>query len=295
MSEVEYLPEPPATVEAGPNVAAPSPDDTWLPGSWVWQNNRYAWRPGFWAAVQPNWDWVPAHYVWAPRGYVYVDGYWDYSLGRRGVLFAPVYFGADVYGRRGFSYSPTTVIDLAAFTAHLFLRPQYQQYYFGDYYAADYQAAGFYPAYSYNSGRFGYDPIFAHERWQHRQDTGWAQRQQLAFQDRRAHENLRPPRTWAAQGLLNASAATSRAGLPRIAAPLDELRRNQNSPLRFQPVNQAERQRLAQQAQDVQRFGQQRQKLETNAVGGPAGRATLAPARVTLPRSPIVANPGALG
>ncbi len=81
VSEVEYLPEPPATVEVGPNIAAPSADDTWLPGCWVWHQSRYAWRPGFWAAVQPDWVWVPAHYVWAPRGYVFVDGYWDYSVG----------------------------------------------------------------------------------------------------------------------------------------------------------------------------------------------------------------------
>ena len=150
--------------------------NTWLPGCWVWQHGRYAWRPGFWATVQPDWDWVPAHYVWAPRGYVFVDGYWDYSIGRRGVLFAPVYFDAGVYARPGFSYSPTTVIDLGVFANHLFLRPQYQHYYFGDYYAANYQHAGFYPSYSFNSGRFGYDPIFAHDRWQHRQDRGWEHR-----------------------------------------------------------------------------------------------------------------------
>ena len=58
VSEIEYLPEPPATVEAGPNKAAPSADQTWLPGSWVWQQNRYAWRPGFWATVQPDWVWT---------------------------------------------------------------------------------------------------------------------------------------------------------------------------------------------------------------------------------------------
>jgi len=90
VTEVQYLSEPPATAEAGPNIAAPSPDSTWLPGCWVWQNGRYAWRPGFWATVQPNWVWTPAHYVWAPRGYVFVDGYWDYSIDRRGLLFAPV-------------------------------------------------------------------------------------------------------------------------------------------------------------------------------------------------------------
>ena len=149
VSEVEYLPEPPETVEVGPNIAASSADQTWLPGCWVWQQNRYAWRPGFWAAAQPDWVWVPAHYVWAPRGYVFVDGYWDYAIGRRGVLFAPVYFNAGVYARRGFSYSPETVIDLGALVNHLFLRPRYEHYYFGDYYAPNYQNAGFYSSFSY--------------------------------------------------------------------------------------------------------------------------------------------------
>ncbi len=35
VSEVEYLPEPPATVEVGPNVTAPSADHGWLPGCWL--------------------------------------------------------------------------------------------------------------------------------------------------------------------------------------------------------------------------------------------------------------------
>ncbi|MCE5267866.1 MAG: hypothetical protein LLG00_08265 [Planctomycetaceae bacterium] len=294
-SEVEYLPEPPATVEAGPNIAASSADQTWLPGCWVWQQGRYAWRPGFWAAAQPNWLWVPPHYVWAPRGYVFVDGYWDYSLDRRGVLFAPVYFGAGVYGRRGFSYSPTTVIDLGVFTNHLFVRPRYQHYYFGDYYAPNYQAAGFYPSYSYNSGRYGYDPIYAYDRWQHRQDRGWEQRQQAEFLNRRNHEALRPPHTWAEQRAMAARAVQPGARSSLVAAPLDQFRRNPNSSVRFQPVDQVERQRLARQAQDVQRFRQQRQLLENNAVGGPAGTrgSTFAPAKVRLPGSPIVARPDA--
>ena len=292
-SEAEYLPEPPATVERGPNIAAPTPDATWLPGCWVWQNGRYAWRPGFWANVQPNWDWVPAHYVWAPRGYVYVDGYWNYSVGRRGVLFAPVYFGAGVYGRPGFSYSPATVIDLGVFANHLFLRPQYQHYYFGDYYAADYQAAGFYPSYSYNSGRYGYDPIYAHERWQHRQDRGWEQRQQADFQNRREHDNLRPPRTWAAQREMDARAAQGGGRSPVVATPFDDFRKGKNSPLRFQPVDQSEKRQFSQHAQDVQRFRDQRQKLETSPAGAPAetrGK-EFVPAKVRLPGSPIVAKP----
>ena len=292
MSDVEYLPEPPETVEAGPNIAAPSADSSWLPGCWVWRQNRYAWRPGFWATVQPNWVWIPDHYMWAPRGYVFVDGYWDRPIDRRGVLFAPVQFNASVYSRPGFSYSPTTVIDLSAFTNHLFLRPRYQHYYFGDYYAANYQSAGFFPWFSFQSSHQGYDPIYAHRRWQYRQDRGWEQRQQADFQDRRDHENLRPPHTLAAQGLLNASEATSRAGLPRVASLLDDLRRSQDSPLRFQPLDTAERQRLGRRGQEVQKLREERRKLETDAVDRPKEKRSkeFVPIRVKLPGSPIVAR-----
>jgi hypothetical protein len=78
-----------------------------------------------------------------------------------------------------------------------------------------------------------------------------------------------------------------------VAAPLDDFTKSKNSPLRFQPVNQFERQRLVQQRQAVQRLLQQRQTLETNAAGARAEvqLKALAPARVTLPTSPIVARP----
>jgi hypothetical protein len=293
LSDVEYLPEPPATVEAGPNIPAPSADDIWLPGSWVWQNNRYAWRPGFWASVQPNWDWVPAHYVWAPRGYVYVDGYWDYSIGRRGVLFAPVYFDSGVYGRRGFSYSPSVAINLSVFADYLFMRPRYQHYYFGDYYAANYGSAGFYPSYAINSGRLGYDPIFAYDSWQHRQDSGWAQGVAANFLSRRNNEALRPPRTLAAQQEMGALAVQQAAGKsPMVAVPLDDLRTSKDSPLRFQSVDQTEKQKLAQHAQEVQKYREQRQKMEIEA-GAPVVTPTkkIEPAKVKLPSSPIVAKP----
>ncbi len=291
VKEIEYLPEPPATVEAGPTQAAPSADQTWLPGSWVWQQNRYAWRPGFWSSVQPNWVWIPAHYVHARRGYVFVDGYWDYSIGRRGVLFAPVHFAAGTYTRPGFSYSPATVINLGAFVDNLFLRPQYQHYYFGDYYAANYQDAGYYPSYSVNAGRFGYDPIFAHERWQHRQDGQWEQNVAATFQNRRDHEEARPPRIWTNEVVIGGGGIAA-AVRNLVGASLDQASRSQNGVWQFQPVDQAERQRLGQQRQDVYRFRDQRQQGETNAAVVPsvvpAHRGE--PARMKLPSSPIAAR-----
>ncbi len=63
ITAIDYLPAPPATVEVGPNIAAPTADSIWLPGSWIWQQNRYGWRPGYWAIGNLNWDWVPDHYV----------------------------------------------------------------------------------------------------------------------------------------------------------------------------------------------------------------------------------------
>ena len=192
----------------GPNVGCPA--------RWVWHQRRYAWRPGYWAAVQPNWVWVPAHYVYAPRGYVFVDGYWDYSIGRRGVLFAPVYFHAGVYARRGFSYSPSIAIDLGVFASHLFLRPRYQHYYFGDYYAAQLPQRRVLPVVFLSTPAASATiRFYAHNRWQHRQDRQWERRVAADFQNRRDHENLRPPRTWEAQRALGATAAVSRDAEPR--------------------------------------------------------------------------------
>ena len=105
-TEATYLPPPPATVEAGPNIVAPSPDYGWSPGCWLWYEGRYAWRPGYWAQGRADWDWMPAHYVWTPRGYIFVGGFWDYPVERRGILFAPVYFDAGMYANfPGFIYA----------------------------------------------------------------------------------------------------------------------------------------------------------------------------------------------
>ncbi len=291
-SEVEYLPEPPASVETGPNVAAPSAEDRWLPGSWVWQQSRYAWRPGYWASVQPNWDWIPAHYVWAPRGYVFVDGYFDYAVGRRGILFAPVYFNSSVYSRQGFFYSPTTVIDSGVFSDQLFLRPNYCHYYFGDYYAAGYARSGYCPSFSYQSQRYGYDPIYAHHSWEHRREPGWERQVQTTFQDRRDHQESRPPRTLAAQNALVAGNPRNRGFV--AATSLGQLATRQDSPLRLQPVAKDERQQFAKHGQDIQKFGHDRQGLEAKATTSSTVAPTKVggePSRVKLPLSPLASKP----
>ena len=292
-SEIQYLPEPPATVEAGPNIAAPSADDIWLPGCWMWQQNRYAWRPGYWTQGHQDWDWVPDHYVWTPSGYVFVDGYYDYSVSRRGIVFAPVYFDGGLRTQSGFSYSPSTVINPSVFVSHLFLRPGYGHYYFGDYYGSDYRSAGYSPWFSFHSSRRGYDPIYANQRWQHRHDRDWEHRAKTDYRNYRDNEDARPPRTWAAQRELAGRGETSDRRSIEVAAPLQELARKKDSPFRLQPVDQQEQQRFGQRRQEYRKYLQQRQQLEATAARTPAVDPAnpSGPARRPLPRSPFVATP----
>ena len=155
--------------------------------------------------------------------------------------------------------------------------------------------AGFHPSYSYNSGRSGYDPIYAHERWQHRQDNQWEHRVAADFQNRRDHEEARPPRTWTAQRALGAGDARSREKGPAVAVPFSQFTKNPNSPQRFQPVDPLERQKLGQHGQDVKRFRDERLKAETRVATPSTEQPSkqFTPARAPLSRSPIVARSGA--
>lgn len=291
--ETTYLPPPPATVEVGPNIAAPSVDYGWSPGCWVWYQGRYAWRPGYWALGRADWDWMPAHYVWTPRGYIFVGGYWDYPIQRRGIVFAPVYFEASYYARRGYVYSPSIVISLGVFTDHLFLRPSYSHYYFGDYYAPNYYQGGFYASFSFQSSRHGYDPFYSRQRWTHRQDRDWERRTETSYQYRRDHETARPPRTWAAQRNISPSTAESGQNRMLVAAPIGQIVRRNDSPMRFQTVAREERQQLSGRGQEMQKSREQRRTLEATAVDATPRKtsAAIQPAKVERPGSPIVAKP----
>jgi hypothetical protein len=290
IQETTYLPRPPMTVEAGPNVAAPSRDYGWTPGNWMWQQERYAWRPGYWAQGRSDWDWIPAHYVWTPRGYVFVDGYWDYSFDRRGVLYAPVYFQSGYYSRPGYSYSPVVAIGLVSLMEHLFLRPNYHHYYFGDYYDRRYRNNGYYSPYAYQSSRYGYDPVYSYRRWTHREDRDWERRYQESYDYRRDHESARPPRTWADQKRLKMDSNEVTRNRLMMADPLDQLAKREGSAMRLQPVAKKEKERLADLGREVRKTRDQRQSLEAEGAINANGKEEreIKATKVRLPKSPIV-------
>jgi hypothetical protein len=283
VTEVEYLPEPPQCIENGPVEVAPSPDYVWIPGIWVWRYGHYAWRPGFWAVVQAGWTWIPDHYVCSPAGYVFVNGYWDYALDRRGTLFAPVCFNSDVFVRTAYVYSPTIVIGMNVFADHLFIRPNYCHYYFGDYYAVAYDRVGFYPCFAFHE-HHGYDPIFAHERWEHRRDRDWDRHFAHEFQLRRERPDLRPPRTFAAQQSLVAHGGTANRNL-MVATSLHQLAESHHATTRFLSVSKAESRELAHVAVKVQGMQHERELHESK----PATRVThdRAPAHSRTSRTPL--------
>ena len=293
-SETTYLPPPPLTLEVGANFDAPSPDYGWTPGSWVWVSGRYSWRTGYWAQGRADWVWVPAYYVWTPRGVIFVDGFWDYPVQRRGILYAPVHYRSrDYYSRRGYSYSPRLVVNLSIFSDHLFLRPSYNHYYYGDYYDSRYERGGFLFSFSYQSSRRGYDPFYSYSRWENRRDRDWDNRFQASYRYRRDNEIARPPRTWAAQTTIVNNTNISIENRIVIVAPVQQLASRTEDPVRFQSVARDEREQFSKRGRDVQKFREERRTIEAGqvvATSSAAGR-EVEPVKVKHSRSPIVAKP----
>jgi hypothetical protein len=162
---VSYKPMPKNSLEHGPSSLAPSQDYFWVPGCWIYQGNDYRWRAGFWAEGRPDWNWIPEHYVWTPRGAIYVSGYWDLPFSARGTLFAPVSFRGSADLGDNFRYTPAEVIDVGKIFLHLFARPDYQHYYFGDYYGDEYVKLGIRPWYEFHTAKLGYDPLLEYYVW----------------------------------------------------------------------------------------------------------------------------------
>lgn len=286
-TEIVYLPEPPERIEPGPPPPAPAPNLIWSPGTWIWDFDRYVWRPGYWVEATPDWLWVPAHYVWGPRGYVFVDGYWDMPIERRGVLFAPVYVSPMLRVSR-YSYAPTVVIDLDIFTDHLFVRPRYRHYYFGDYYATAYVDKGIYPWFSVQSRRVGYDPIYVQRQWVHRNEPDWERRIVGNFDRMRDNERERPPRTLALQMQLGGDRAEAAVKGLVVAKTLQQMAQSSTNRTRFRTVDASDRDVISQKARDATKARESRKVVETRdeaVTDGPVKR--TAPVRDPVPPAAV--------
>jgi hypothetical protein len=158
-TEVQYVPEPPPTLERGPSTPAPNDNSTYVPGCWVFVDARFLWRPGYWVKYYPDWVYTPARYIWTPGGCVFLEGYWDHPLYERGLLFAPVRFDRRVLVR-GFTYTPSYIVEPDALLGSLFVNAPTRRFYFGDYFGPTYVKGGFTPWIDYHpAGRIFFSTI----------------------------------------------------------------------------------------------------------------------------------------
>jgi hypothetical protein len=283
--ELEYREMPPESLEAGPSGPAPAEDHFWIPGTWNYYETGYRWRPGYWSPYQANWVWCPARWVWTPAGCIYTAGYWDHRVPYRGNLFAPIYFRTALYLQPGFRYRPWCVVPTDNLFIHLWYRPRFHCYYFGNYYGPRY--AGWIPWYRCGWGdyRRHYDPLVSWCRTHYRRQgidyinriDGWHRH----FADR---EDLRPPRTWREQvNLIGRTDINVRGSQRILGADLRELARRDDLPVRLTRLNDTQRAALHQVNEQLRDLRSQRVKVEADAKGRVAARVPLDAADAARP------------
>lgn len=278
--ELEYLPEPPASVEAGPSSQGVD-GQFYIPGSWQYQDDSYRWRPGYWSQAYDDWTWVPDRYIWTTQGCIYRSGYWDYPPIRRGVVYAPVRFHRTHYGR---PYSPYHTIRFGtSFFTHLFVRPRYSHYYFGNYYGPRYRGRNFYPWVQTAGQARRYDPLYAYYR-----HGGGAQRNFLRdvrswHQYFERNQQHRPARTLALQQ--NRPRSTNLNGMAVLAGdPLNLLDRQ-----RVTTISRGARNSILEQSRRLAEIRDSRS--QPNGRRGGRTPNLLLPERVD--RNPRASNPRA--
>jgi len=277
------LDPPPEPLETGPNVPAPDDRSMYVPGSWMWRNERYLWRPGFWSPARLGWVWVPAHYVWTPGGYVFVDGYWDFPLESRGVLFAPVVFERPLWQTPGWCYRPSYVVGIdTPFFANLFVGPTGNQYCFGDYFEPAYLRAGYRPWSVYGPRR--HDPLYSYYRGSHRDDPAWLRGVNATYAGRRDGSLTRPPRTLAEQTTVVRRAAPGAASGLTVVQPLSDLRG-----VKLASIDRTQVARHQAAAQRIVDGTRQRVQHERPSQRGRRDGSSAGPTR-TAPAAPIIVN-----
>jgi hypothetical protein len=253
---LQYLEEPPASIDNGPDTPAPDDDSLYVPGCWVYRSTRYAWRPGFWMAARPGRVWIEDHYCYTPSGYVFVNGYWDYPLEDRGLPFAPVVFNQPLWDNPDWVYQPSYCLNYSSLLPSLFVQPNYCHYFFGDYYGPSYSRFGFSPWFVY--GRRFHDPLFSYYHWRHRGDPGWYRGLRNTFMGRLHGTLPRPPRTLFAQNRLLRDRSIRNVNSLRMVHSLHQV----NNRLRLTRVNRSQVNRLRSSMVGYRNILRERQRAE---------------------------------
>jgi hypothetical protein len=281
--QVTYLPAPPAAPDVVPPAKPPTTESFYVPGSWVWTGDRYVWRAGYWARMQPGYVWVSDHYRWTPSGYVYVAGYWDLALKRRGILYAPVIIRPEVV-TVGFTYTPAYAVRDTVIVEAMFVHPTTCHYYFGDYYGPRYRTLGYESCVVYSRRR--YDSIVVYECYE-RRDPSWVSIQVNLYNDRCSGRVPVPPRTLVQQNTVVNNNTTIVNNNITMIAPTTNVAVTKNTTL--VKLDDTTRQQARAQATAVQQVARQRSASEVATPAGAPRQARVA--SLSVPRTQPV-KPG---
>lgn len=284
--DVTYYPEPPPPPDLAAPPPPPDPDMFYVPGYWMWAGDRYVWRAGYHTRPRLGYVYVASHYRWTPFGHVFVSGYWDYSIPRRGVLYAPIYVDHVVVGPR-FVYTPYYAVSDTIIVDAYFVRPGFCHYYYGDYYGPRYVSIGFECGYHYS--RRHYDAVVVYHRWEHRHSPGWHDTRISVTIARNAGRAPVPPRTLIQQNNITViNNKTTNVYNTKVIAPTKTVVANRGA--KTVPLNQQARLQVKESANTFQKAAlTQRVKAESAPPGmKPAGKPRTA--SLNLPQNQIPAK-----
>jgi hypothetical protein len=165
-----------------------------------------------------------------------------------------------------FPFTPAFVINLSIFNDALFMRPRYNHYYYGNYYAPKYYKRGIYPWFSPHARRVAYDPIYAHQRWSHRNDHEWENRLQTKFHERREHQGPQSPRSFDYRTGANKTGRPPGPAWTESVMPQDNAAKAKPDTHRFRPLSNKERKEFVQVEKKVRTNKMERQKRETQSA-----------------------------
>ena len=276
--EIRYYDAPPASLEAGPTSPSPGDNFFWATGSWTYYDRGYRWQPGYWAPYQENWVWISPRYVWTPAGCIYLPGRWDYRMTRRGCLFAPVYFTQPIYARPNYVYRPWCALNTPNLFVHLWVRPNYGHFYFGNYYGSNWNTWGVTPWSQYRPYRNCYDPMLTQLQCHYRQQgVNYINRLDGWHNHYASNVSARPPRTWNEQVRIVNNTTINKTNITNIsnnrqnilAVNLQDATRRNEMPVKFAKLDGKMQKQAIDLAKETREVRQHRITVERPAGNSP--------------------------
>lgn len=281
--EIRYYDAPPASLEAGPTSPAPSDNYFWATGSWNYDDTSYRWQPGYWAPYQENWVWISPRYAWTPAGCVYLPGRWDYRLTRRGCLFAPVYYTQPVYLRPNYVYRPWCALNTPNLFVHLWVRPNYGHFYFGNYYDSNWGNWGVTPWCQYQPYRNCYDPMLTQLQCHYRQSgVNFISRLDGWHNHYVNNVSSRPPQTWNEQVRIMNQTNITHVKQNILAVNLQDASKRNDLNVKFAHLDGNKQKQAISQVKETREVRQHRISVER-----PEGFATRDQVRLKLPATQV--------